>query len=74
MREFQVKAIKTDCRDGKPIMMVCMDLETYNEALESFLDHLADESFNSGFEAGQNPYPTEEEIADMDNDRTSDDS
>lgn len=52
MRNFEVIAVKIDARDGKPIMMVCMDLESYREALENFLDKLADESYNAGFAAG----------------------
>lgn len=70
-RLFEIRTIVID-KWNKPNLLVLMDLETYNEALATYKEHLQDDFYNMGFEAGQNPYPTEEELANMDADRTSD--
>lgn len=72
MREFEIRTIVYD-RFDRPRMLVYMDLETYNEALACYMDHMRNDCFNDGFRVGNN-YPSEEEIADMDADRTENDS
>lgn len=72
-RLFEIRTIVID-KWNTPNLLVLMDLETYNEALTTYKEHLQDDFFNMGFVAGQDPYPTEEELADMDADRTENDS
>lgn len=72
-RMFELRTVSID-KYNQVNLVVVMDLETYNDALENYKEHLEDDYFNMGFVAGQDPYPSEEELADMDSYRTSDDS
>lgn len=67
IREFEVRTIMINKFNEVEVVAI-MDLETYNEALTNYIEHIKDDSFNMGFEAGQTPYPTEEELANMDAD------
>lgn len=70
---FELRTVSID-KYNQVNLVVVLDLETYNDALANYKEHLEDDYFNMGFVAGQDPYPSEEELADMDHDRTSDDS
>lgn len=66
-REFEIRTYVLN-KYNQMRLLVTMDLETYNEALTNYIEHLQDDYFNNGFAAAQDPYPTVEELADMDAD------
>lgn len=66
MREFEIRNYMID-KHGIVTFLVRMDLDTYNEALNTYIRHMQDDCFNDGFRVGNN-YPSEEELADMDDD------